>query len=89
MPTSIYPGATGSNGTRPLSAAHGFLEGHRRLRRPSNVIGADARLLGHLNYLQSVPFLGSRNVLSALLSSGTTPAQPRPLLIWLHVSSAR
>lgn len=50
-PTYIYPGETGSNGTRPLSAGHGFLEGHRRLRRPSIVIGADARLLGHLNYL--------------------------------------
>ena len=39
-------------GVRPLSARHGFLEGHRRFRRPSHVIGAKTRVSGHLNYLQ-------------------------------------
>lgn len=34
-------------------------------------------------------FSGSRDVPSAPISSGTTPAQSRPLLISLHVSSAR
>lgn len=39
-------------GVRPLSARHGFLEGHRRFRRPSHVIGAETRVSGHLNYLR-------------------------------------
>lgn len=33
-----------------LPAGYGFLEGHRRFRRPSHVIGAETRVSGHLNF---------------------------------------
>lgn len=41
--------------SRPLSAGHGFLEGHSWFRRPSHVLGAKTRVSGHLNYLQEAP----------------------------------
>lgn len=53
-------GARGSGRSRPLSAGHGFLEGHRWFRRPSHVIAAKARVSG-------TPELSPRGTLGPIL----------------------